>query len=62
MNILVKAVWYSVASYTAFAIGVLALFASRVSIGLSVFLTALAIFDDVGAIAIISIFYAHEVN
>ncbi len=50
------------ATDTAFAIGILALFASRVSLGLTVFLTALAIFDDVGAIIIISIFYAHDVN
>lgn len=50
------------ATDTAFAIGILALFARRVSIGLTIFLTALAIFDDIGAIVIISIFYAHEVN
>lgn len=50
------------ATDTAFAIGILALFARRVSIGLTIFLTALAIFDDIGAIVIISVFYAHEVN
>lgn len=50
------------ATDTAFAIGILALFARRVSIGLTIFLTALAIFDDIGAIVIISIFYAHEVS
>ncbi len=50
------------ATDTAFAIGILALFARRVSIGLTIFLTALAIFDDIGAIVVISIFYAHEVS
>lgn len=50
------------ATDTAFAIGILALMASRVSLGMTVFLTALAIFDDIGAIAIISIFYAHDMN
>jgi NhaA family Na+:H+ antiporter len=50
------------ATDTAFAIAILALFARRISIGLTIFLTALAIFDDIGAIVIISIFYAHETN
>lgn len=50
------------ATDTAFAIGVLALFATRVSIALTVFLTALAIFDDIGAIVIVSLFYAHDLN
>lgn len=50
------------ATDTAFAIGILALFARRISIGLTIFLTALAIFDDIGAIVVISIFYANEIN
>ena len=50
------------ATDTAFAIGVLALLAKRVSYGISIFLTAMAIFDDIGAIAIISIFYAHDLH
>lgn len=50
------------ATDTAFAIGILALFARRVSLGLTIFLMALAIFDDIGAIVIISLFYAHEIN
>lgn len=50
------------ATDTAFAIGVLALLAKKVSYGISIFLTAMAIFDDVGAIAIISLFYADEVH
>ncbi len=50
------------ATDTAFAIGVLALLAKKVSYGISIFLTAMAIFDDIGAIAIISLFYAHEVH
>jgi NhaA family Na+:H+ antiporter len=50
------------ATDTAFAIGVLAMLAKRVSYGISIFLTAMAIFDDIGAIAIISIFYAHDLQ
>ena len=46
----------------AFSLGVLAVFSTRVPIGLKIFLAALAVADDLGGIIVIALFYSSDIN
>ena len=57
-----KAWGVPMATDIAFAVGVLAILGRRVPLGLKVFLVALAIVDDLGAVAVVALVYTESIN
>ena len=51
-----------IATDTAFAIAIIVLLGDRVPVELRVFLTAAVIVDDLAAIAVVALFYSHEIS
>ena len=60
--VLQRGIAIPMATDIAFSLGILAVFKSRVPVGLKVFLAALAVADDLGGIIVIALFYSSDIN
>ncbi|HLB56379.1 MAG TPA: Na+/H+ antiporter NhaA [Coxiellaceae bacterium] len=51
-----------IATDTAFSLAILSLLGNKIPVSLKIFLTAFAIFDDIGAIIIMAVFYSTDIS